>query len=232
MDTPTAIIGQVVVVAEDDFPEVSRNMLFVPTREALIQDQSLSCGLYLRPVDYAGAQGLVASLACVAPATARRAALRLGQGLVCGFALEAAWAQEPIESSRVELSGERDRFGVPRVNLHWEKSTFDIHTLHTAGERLARYFADQDSARVHLDNWVVEEEEFPDDGVTGNFHHMGGTRMSDSPATGVVDRNCRVFGKDNLYIAGSSVFPAVGHVNPTFTILQLALRLSDELLQA
>jgi choline dehydrogenase-like flavoprotein len=83
-----------------------------------------------------------------------------------------------------------------------------------------------------LDNWVVEETELPADGVMGNYHHMGGTRMGDSPATGVVDRDCKVFGQGNLYVAGSSVFPAAGHVNPTFTILQLALRLGDHLLQA
>jgi choline dehydrogenase-like flavoprotein len=31
--------------------------------------------------------------------------------------------------------------------------------------------------------------------------------MSDDPAQGVVDRDCRVHGYANLYIAGSSVFP-------------------------
>ena len=58
---------------------------------------------------------------------------------------------------------------------------------------------------------------------------MGGTRMSDAAATGVVDRNCKVFGMANLYIGGSSVFPTGGHANPTYTIVQLALRLGDHL---
>ena len=58
---------------------------------------------------------------------------------------------------------------------------------------------------------------------------MGGTRMAESADTGVVDANCRMFGSNNLYIAGSSVFPSVGHANPTFSIVQLALRLADHL---
>ena len=58
---------------------------------------------------------------------------------------------------------------------------------------------------------------------------MGTTRMADSPAEGVVDSNCRVFGVSNLYVAGSSIFPTVGHAAPTLTIIALALRLADHL---
>jgi choline dehydrogenase-like flavoprotein len=58
---------------------------------------------------------------------------------------------------------------------------------------------------------------------------MGGTRMSDDPRTGVVDADCRVHGYDNLYVAGSSVFPTGGWANPTLTIIAMALRLADHL---
>jgi choline dehydrogenase-like flavoprotein len=60
-------------------------------------------------------------------------------------------------------------------------------------------------------------------------HHLGTTRMSDSPVNGVVDRNCKVFGMSNLYVAGSSVFPTGGHANPTLTLIALTLRLADHL---
>ena len=58
---------------------------------------------------------------------------------------------------------------------------------------------------------------------------MGTTRMSETAADGVVDRNCRVHGTENLFIAGSSVFSTAGFANPTFTIVALALRLADHL---
>jgi choline dehydrogenase-like flavoprotein len=63
----------------------------------------------------------------------------------------------------------------------------------------------------------------------GAWHHMGGTRMSDSPDQGIVDRSLRVHGTRNLYVGGSSVFPSGGFANPTLTIVQLSLRLSDEI---
>jgi choline dehydrogenase-like flavoprotein len=53
--------------------------------------------------------------------------------------------------------------------------------------------------------------------------------MSDGPRHGVVDRDYRVHGVDNLYIGGSSVFATGGHANPTYTITQLALRPGDHL---
>ena len=53
--------------------------------------------------------------------------------------------------------------------------------------------------------------------------------MHDSPKLGVVDRNCRVHGMENLYVSGSSVFPTAGGNFPTITLVALALRLSDRL---
>ena len=57
-------------------------------------------------------------------------------------------------------------------------------------------------------------------------HYLGATRMSKSHTSGVVDKNCKVFGIKNLFIAGSSVFSTAGHANPTFTIVALSLKLS------
>ena len=58
---------------------------------------------------------------------------------------------------------------------------------------------------------------------------MGTTRMTDSPADGVIDRDGRVHGMRNLYVAGSSVFPSSGAANPTLTIVALAVRLAAHL---
>ena len=50
-----------------------------------------------------------------------------------------------------------------------------------------------------------------------------------NPETGVVDKNCKVFGISNLYVAGSSVFSTSSNVNPTYTIVALSLRLGKYL---
>lgn len=63
----------------------------------------------------------------------------------------------------------------------------------------------------------------------GGHHHMCTTRMSRDPREGVVDPDWRVHSLSNLYIGGSSVFSGPGYANPTYTIVQLALRLGDTL---
>ena len=57
------------------------------------------------------------------------------------------------------------------------------------------------------------------------WHHMGGTRMGNDEKNSVVDQNLKIHGSKNIYVIGSSVFPTGGHANPTFTIIQLTLRL-------
>jgi choline dehydrogenase-like flavoprotein len=64
------------------------------------------------------------------------------------------------------------------------------------------------------------------------FHPAGGCRMGLDENSAVVDREGRVFGTDNLYVAGASVFPSSGALNPTLTVVALALRLGDHLTAA
>jgi len=63
----------------------------------------------------------------------------------------------------------------------------------------------------------------------GAHHHSGTTRMDSDPALGVVDADGRVYGTENLFVTGASVFPSAGFANPTLTIVALALRLADHL---
>ena len=58
---------------------------------------------------------------------------------------------------------------------------------------------------------------------------MGTTRMGTTAADSVCDATMRVHGYDNLYLAGSSVFPTGGAANPTLTVAALSFRLGEHL---
>ena len=143
--------------------------------------------------------------------------------------------QVPNPDSRVRLSVTRDALGVPQADLDWRLSEQDKH-----GARVFVRTLDAELRRLglgHLEQsaWLAEPgAQWPVDPTVGNhpiagYHHMGGTRMSADPATGVVDADCRVHGYANLFVAGSSVFPTSGWANPTLTLVALALRLGEHL---
>jgi choline dehydrogenase-like flavoprotein len=55
--------------------------------------------------------------------------------------------------------------------------------------------------------------------------------MGHDLTTSVVDADCRLHTVPNVYVAGSSVFPTSGYANPTYTIVALAIRLAEHLVQ-
>jgi choline dehydrogenase-like flavoprotein len=143
--------------------------------------------------------------------------------------------QSPNPASRVGLSTRKDRHGVPLSSLDWHMSAIDKTTVRGLGEVLDAELQRLSLGRLQMEEWVLDGgTDWPVDPTVGNhphggYHHMGTTRMSSAPTTGVVDPHCRVHGYRNLYVAGSSVFSTGGWANPTLTIMALAFRLADHL---
>jgi choline dehydrogenase-like flavoprotein len=150
-----------------------------------------------------------------------------GSGPIVGAILDVNVEQFPNPDSRVTLSDQRDVLGQNRLVVDWRPGAAEKRSIRRALELVADEFGRLGVGRVRIsdmpagDSWPA--------GLQGSRHHLGTTRMSDNPRAGVVDANCRVHGVDNLYIAGSSVFPSSGFSNPTLTIVALALRLGFEL---
>ena len=134
--------------------------------------------------------------------------------------------QVPSPENRVSLSDKKDIFGNPLARVAWSLSELDkksLFTLHTTLKKELKQNNVGDLVSPILDN----SETFVS--VKDASHHMGTTRMGVDPRYSVVDENCRVHGVENLFIAGSSVFPTSGHANPTATIIALAIRLADHI---
>ena len=139
--------------------------------------------------------------------------------------------QVPNPDSRVLLADDQppDALGMARTRLNWRVGDSDLKTLTTCIRLIAAELGARGLGLVR-EGLQLQPERFPHyEDVYPGGHHMGTTRMSDDPKTGVVDRNCKVHGYDNFYIAGSSVYPTSGFCNPTLTIVALALRMADHL---
>lgn len=143
--------------------------------------------------------------------------------------------QAPNPDSRIVLSGARDALGMRQADLDWRLDPLDKHTARVFARVFGEELGRMGRGTVTPTDWIGGPgNDWPIDPTVGNhpiagYHHMGGTRMSDDPRTGVVDADCRVHGLANLHVAGSSVFATAGWANPTFTLVALALRLAERL---
>jgi choline dehydrogenase-like flavoprotein len=126
----------------------------------------------------------------------------------------------PRDENRVCLSeSTRDRFGNPVANLALSFAEEDRRTLERTKALILGVYE-----RLGADQ--IEEG-----GLTWSRHHIGTCRMGDDPRTSVADRNLRVHESPNLYLSGSETFVTGAAVPPVLTIVALAHRLRDHLVE-
>ena len=212
---------------------------FAPTQEFMQEDRILNFNLRLPATDRR-ARFSVRSMAflCGGPFREWLGSLLLGQDLDCdrpwdlGFPVRIASEQGLEPESRVKLGTDVDAFGLRRIRLDWRVGDLTFRTMRSAALELGRVATERGLGRVRVQDWLLEDRvTLPPVGEdeVGGHHHMCTTRMSSSPRSGVVDRNCRLHEVPNLFVGGSSTFASGGYANPTFTIIQLCLRLAKHL---
>ena len=179
--------------------------------------------------DQSYAKELLHEVACMAPEWSNRMLKRVGKEYQCGALVEAEFEQFPLPENRVALDQRTDALGVPLSRLYWKTTATEHRTASIMTRLLGEALIKKDIGRLRMRNYLTDDADWPAGDQGAGWHHMGGTRMSDSPATGVVDKNCKVFGLGNLYVGGSSVFTTGGHASPTYNIVRLSLRLGDHL---
>ncbi|MFO1088726.1 MAG: GMC family oxidoreductase [Hyphomicrobiales bacterium] len=224
------LVDERLLHADPSVRVLSRPVFFIsPSADFMQTHGVLNCCMRLRKAGYSDTRALIADLACVAPETAQWAASLFDRDLICGAHIHAVWEQLPRSENRIKLVDEKDAMGVPRVHLHLTRSDLERHTALACTEALGTYMAAAGIGRLKIKAWLQDNEPYPANDELVGPHQLGGTRMSATSKDGIVDRNCRVFGTSNLYVASGSVFPAGGHANPTLTIVQITLRLADHL---
>lgn len=144
-----------------------------------------------------------------------------------GYQIPMMVEQIPERNNRIHLSAKKDQFDLNKLSIEWNVSEQNRELMWRALEVFARDMGITSIGRLRL--LRERASRLFGDQMGFGHHHMGTTRMSDTPENGVVDENCKVFGVGNLYIAGSSVFPTGSHVPPTLTITALSVRLADHL---
>jgi choline dehydrogenase-like flavoprotein len=206
---------------------------YIPSRDMMLKEQCLNFVLSIPSTVEATHKRWIREAVCTAGVTQRLVQSIIGRPFQCyDQNVWVGFEQSLNRDSRVMLSNKADRFGQRRAVLDWRFNELDFHTMRTSFIEFGRQLAASDLGRARMVDWLQAEKPQPpgiDKDVVGSFHNMCTTRMSENPREGVVDRDCRVHGLQNLYIGGSSVFATGSYAHPTFTIVQLALRLAEHL---
>jgi len=124
----------------------------------------------------------------------------------------------PTPQKYVVMSEKRDCFGDPYIHVHYGSSQFDYN-----GYRFALKLFDRFAKATGAVEAIPPQEGMFDSGA----HHMGGIRMGNDIQNSVVNPFCRVHSVKNLYVVGGSNFVSSSAVNPTLTIVALAIRTAE-----
>ncbi len=140
------------------------------------------------------------------------------------YALHFHAEQVPVPENRMELSQDEET-----LNIHYKLLDQDVDSVIRTHEVLDKWLRKCNCGEL---NYWFPESERPAairSGSIDGLHQVGTTRISATPADGVVDENLKVWGTTNLYVCSSSVFPTSGQANPTFLLGAFAVRLAHHL---
>jgi choline dehydrogenase-like flavoprotein len=123
----------------------------------------------------------------------------------------------PHAENRVTLAEEEDRHGMPVARMDYTQSDNDRANIAYG-------------TKVLHDVWEAAEAQ--DVLTISRYAHLvGGCRMGFRPEESVVDADHRAWGIPNLLVCDGSVMPTQGSANPALTIMALASRLAERLVE-
>ena len=211
----------------NDFLEYDGPLHFAVKKEFIDKKKFLSAAIYMNAKeDTKIYKEIIKDILCVAPEYGKKIARMIfKKDLKCGNIFMNI-EDDPNESNKIVLDKEKDEFGIPKVKLFYKKSKYVLKSAKLFLEEFGNLCRKDDIGRIAIRDNIYNLEEFRNLGVN---HHMGGTRMGIDKSNSVVDKDLKVHEVNNLYISGSSSFVTSGYTNPTFTIIQLAIRLAEKI---
>lgn len=123
----------------------------------------------------------------------------------------------PHAENRVQLAEEKDAYGLPVA-----KVTFNLHE----NDKKLIEFGKKKTMDVM---WAAGAQEVVQEARYA--HLVGAARMGSDPKSSVVDQFGRSHDVANLFICDGSIMPTQGSANPGLTIMALAARIGDYLIE-
>ena len=124
----------------------------------------------------------------------------------------------------IDPSGAVDAFGIPILKINMKFGDNELAMMKDMAVAGAEML--EAAGAVGVGSYV-QPNPVPGWGI----HEVGIARMGDDPKTSVLTQFCRTHDIDNLYVMDGSAFVSIACQNPTLTIMALAVRSTDRLLE-
>tara|TARA_Y100000816_G_scaffold274813_1_gene242454 strand:- start:68 stop:697 length:630 start_codon:yes stop_codon:yes gene_type:complete len=202
--------------------------MYLEANDSFLKKKNITnSGIYVSFKEANSNNNIYKQLRCFAPKFAKKIYNDFKSKEIYEINIETLQEQKPIQNNQITLSDILDPYGVPLTKLFWKKHPSEITSVRQISETLSKFLINEDIGRLAFEEYLYDQT-IEYEAISGN-HQMGGTRMGENKNDSVVDKNLKVHGVKNLFITGSSVFRTSGHCHPTFTIVQLSLRLADSI---
>jgi choline dehydrogenase-like flavoprotein len=132
----------------------------------------------------------------------------------------------PLSRNNVSLDPEvKDKWGRPALRTTFMNHPDDFATMNFFLDRSRELMEAAGAIKISSGNYAAN-------GQTGGVHLLGTCRMGDDPASSVVDRYNRAHDVPNLFMVDGGSLVTSGRGQPTMTIMALAFRAADHMIQA
>tara|TARA_B100000787_G_C16198971_1_gene303216 strand:+ start:1642 stop:3039 length:1398 start_codon:yes stop_codon:yes gene_type:complete len=139
------------------------------------------------------------------------------------YSFEFFFSQNPNSKNQIYLTNKFDKFGLKKAVIKWDLQKDDL-----------KHYAELLNKSPKIGSISIKIKSFQDtfykNGLSG-LHPSCTTKIGLNDKVGVVNKDLKLFGYENIHVVGSSVFPYNGYTNPTWTIMTLALRLAKKLIK-
>lgn len=138
--------------------------------------------------------------------------------------------QIPNADCYCELDPEaKDKFGIPVLRFHWKWTDHEINQVKHMQETFRAIVAEMGGEVFS----AMPTRERGYGIATGGsiIHELGTVRMGNDPGTSVLNSWCQAWDCRNLFVADGGPFVSQADKNPTWTIMALAMRTADRVLE-
>ncbi|MBV9696128.1 MAG: GMC family oxidoreductase [Gammaproteobacteria bacterium] len=122
----------------------------------------------------------------------------------------------------------KDRFGIPVLRFHWQWSP---HETRQAGHMQQTFAAIIEAMGGRVSGPLLTDGAKAIAPGGSIIHEVGGALMGSDPQRSVTNAWGQTWDVENLFIGDGAVFASNADKNPTLTIMALAWRMSDHLLE-